>query len=109
MSITRQLQVSIVSSFPEKGGLTLGSIASLVVVGEPLEVLVLDPGHPVLILVVVALLDPLEVALALLLVFGQRVEGLLLLVFAHSVPAVAGRAGCVLELFGHRGMFGLFV
>lgn len=69
--------------------LTLGSIAGLVVVGEPLEVLVLDPRHPVLVLVVVALLHPLEVALALLLLLGERVEGLLLLVFAHLVPAVA--------------------
>ena len=68
--------------------LTLGGIAGLVVVGEPLEVLVLDPRHPVLVLVVVALLHPLEVAFALLLFRGQRVEGLLLLVFAHLVPAV---------------------
>jgi hypothetical protein len=69
--------------------LTLGSVAGLVVVGEPLEVLVLDPRHPVLVLVVVALLHPLEVALALLLLLGEGVEGLLLLVFAHLVPAVA--------------------
>jgi hypothetical protein len=70
--------------------LTLGSIRSLVIVGEPLEVLVLNPGHPVFVLVVVALLYPLHVALALLLLLGQRVEGLLLLIFAHLVPAVAG-------------------
>lgn len=69
--------------------LTLGSVAGLVVVGEPLEILVLDPRHPVLVLVVVALLHPLEVALALLLLLGEGVEGLLLLVFAHLVPAVA--------------------
>ena len=69
--------------------LTLGGVASLVVVGEPLEVLVLDPRHPVLVLVVVALLHPLEVALALLLLLGEGVESLLLLVFAHLVPTVA--------------------
>lgn len=69
--------------------LTLGSVAGLVVVGEPLEVLVLDPRHPVLVLVVVALLHPLEVALALLLLLRERIEGLLLLIFAHLVPAVA--------------------
>lgn len=81
--------------------LTFGSVAGLVVVGEPLEVLVLDPGHPVLVLVVVALLDPLHVALALLLFLRQRVEGLLLLVLAHGVPALARGAGCVLDLVGH--------
>ena len=69
--------------------LTFGSVAGLVIVGEPLEVLVLDPRHPVLALVVIALLHPLEVALALLLLLGEGVEGLLLLVFAHFVPAVA--------------------
>lgn len=85
--------------------LTLSSVASLVVVGEPLEVLVLDPRHPVLVLVVVALRDPLHVALALLLLLRERVESLLLLVFAHGVPLVASGAGGVLDLIGHYGGF----
>jgi hypothetical protein len=80
---------------------TLSSVASLVVAGEPLEVLVLDPGHPVLVLVVVALFHPLRVALALLLVLREGVKGLLLLVFAHGVPFVACRACGLLDLVGH--------
>lgn len=80
---------------------TLGSIAGLVIVGEPLEVLVLDPRHPVLILVVVALFDPFHVGLALLLLLGEGVEGLLLLVFAHFVPAAAGGVGGAFDLVGH--------
>jgi hypothetical protein len=80
---------------------TLGSIASLVVVGEPLEVLVLNPRHPVLVLVVVTILHPLCVALALLLVLREGVESLLLLVFAHGVPFVAGGTGGLLDLVGH--------
>jgi hypothetical protein len=80
---------------------TLSSIASLVVVGEPLEVLVLNPRHPVLVLVVVAIFHPLCVALALLLVLREGVEGLLLLIFAHGVPFVAGGTGGLLNLIGH--------
>lgn len=80
---------SVPNSLRLESQLTLGSVAGLVVIGEPLEVLVLDPRHPVLVLVVVALLHPLEVALALLLLLGEGVEGLLLLVLAHLVPAVA--------------------
>ena len=79
----------------------LGGVASLVVLGEPPQVLILDPGHPVLVLVVVALLNPLEIALALLLVLGQRIEGLLLLVLAHLVPAGTSGVGGALNLIGH--------
>lgn len=82
-------------NFGLKSQLTLGSVAGLVVLCEPLEVLVLDPRHPVLVLVLVALLEPLDVALALLLVGRQRVVRLLLLVLAHLVPARGGGAGGV--------------
>lgn len=40
---------------------TLGGIGRLVVVAEVLQVLVLDPGDPVLVLLVVLLLCPLHV------------------------------------------------
>lgn len=53
---------------------TFRSIARLVVLGEPFQVLVFDPRHPVLVLVVVTLFDPFVVSLAFLLLFGQGVE-----------------------------------
>lgn len=71
------------------------SIRSLIIsLPKPLEILVLDPGHPSLVLVVVVLLHPLAVCLLFLLFGGEVVIfvfGLLFrrLGFAHS--------GCVLE------------
>jgi hypothetical protein len=101
-------------------GLTFRGIARLVVVGEPAEVFILDPAavlislttripwcvaiysrHPVLVLVLVARLDPLGIGLALLLVRRELVERLLLLVLAHSVPLACRRVARVLKLVGH--------
>ena len=79
----------------EGHGSTFRSIRSLIIsLPKPLEILVLDPGHPSLVLVVVVLLHPLAVCLLFLLIGGEVVIfvfGLLFrrLGFAHS--------GCVLE------------
>lgn len=96
--------------------LTLGRITSLVVTREPLQILVFDPRHPVFVLVLVTLFDPLHVAFPSLLVFGQSIEseecdksmfvlslrtlyerGLLLLV-AHGVPLVRALCCSLLRL-----------
>lgn len=44
----------------EGSGITFRGVAGLVVFGEVLEVLVLDPRHPALVLRVVLLLGPLH-------------------------------------------------
>jgi hypothetical protein len=59
---------------------TLSSIARLVVLSEPSKILVLDPRHPSLVLVIVAALYPLGVGLLLLLLVGQAVVQLFLLI-----------------------------
>lgn len=89
----KKCQHTLASNVAGRGSFTrtFGSIARLVVLGEAAQVLVLDPRHPVLVLVVVALGDPLVVRLALLLVCRQRIESLLLLVLGHGVPL--GRCG----------------
>lgn len=46
---------------------TLGRIAGLVILGEPLQILVFDPRHPRFVLAVVAFFDPFVVSLAFLL------------------------------------------
>lgn len=43
---------------------TFGCVAGLVVLGEPAEVQVLQPGHPLLVLLIVGLLGPLHDARA---------------------------------------------
>lgn len=53
---------------------TFRSIARLVIFGEPFQILVFDPGHPVFVLVVVAFFDPFVVGFTFLLVFGEGVE-----------------------------------
>ena len=50
---------------------TLRGIRSLVVLREPRQVLVLDPGHPGLVLLVVVLAGLLLVGLRLLVVVGH--------------------------------------
>lgn len=62
-----------------KGQTNLSRIRSLIISPKPGEILVLDPRHPVLILIVVSVLDPFGVGLLLLLVVGQAfVDGLFL-------------------------------
>jgi len=51
-----------------------GSVRSLIVAfAEPFEVLVFDPGHPALVLVVVVLFQPLGIGLLFLLLGGEVV------------------------------------
>lgn len=72
---------------------TFRSIARLVVLREPLQVLILDPRHPVLVLVVVTLFDPLIVSLAFLLLFGQGVEA-----GSSMRMSVVGYVGCRMQI-----------
>lgn len=59
---------------------TFGGVGGLVVRPKPCQILVFDPGHPFLVLVVVGVLHPFSVGLLLLLLVGQAfVDGLLLL------------------------------
>ena len=63
------------------GDHTFGSIRGLVVRTKPSQVLVLNPGHPVLVLVVISVFDPFGVCLLALLVVGQAfVDGFLLVI-----------------------------
>lgn len=68
--------------------LTFRSITRLIILGKPSQIQVLDPRHPVLFLMLIAFCNPLRVALALLLLLGQRIKGLLLLVLAHLRPFI---------------------
>ena len=58
------------------GRRTLGSIRCFVIFSEPLEVLVLDPRHPRLVLLVVVLSCLLLVCLGLLVVLVRHLETL---------------------------------
>jgi len=57
-----------------RGRRTLGAIGSLVVVCEPGQVLVLDPWHPCLVLLVVVLASLLLVGLAVAVVLVRHDE-----------------------------------
>ena len=78
--------------------LTLGGIGCLVVVGEPPQVELLDPRHPILILLVIAFFDPFGVLHALLFVFWKAVEGFLFLLLGHGVPLLGTFARGILGL-----------
>jgi hypothetical protein len=89
------------------------SVGSFVVLGEPLQVLVFDPGHPVSVLVLVALLNPFGIGKAFLLLGGHIVKGGLLLVLRHSVPflcafVVLVAHGCV-DIYVLKVVFNLSV
>lgn len=92
------------------GGLAFRDIRGLVVpLAEPLEVLVFQPGHPLLVLVVVDLLHPLGVGLLLALFLRQVVVDMALLFF--GVPAgLAGAAeGVVDGVHFEKVWIGLYV
>ncbi len=61
----------------------LSRIRSLIISPKPSQVFILDPRHPVLVLVVVGVLDPFGVGLLLLLVVGQAFVDGLFLVFGR--------------------------
>lgn len=84
---------------------TSGSVASLVVLGEPAQVHVLDPRHPPFVLVVVYLLPVLAPRQLLLLLFGQ----LLLLTLSGGLLRALGSLGScalglVLDVGSHVGL-----
>lgn len=85
--------------------LTLGGIGCLIVVGEPPQVEVLDPRHPIFVLFVIALFDPFRVRHAFLLVLRKAVECFLLLLLGHGVPLLRAFAGGRLRL-GSRSLDG---
>lgn len=76
---------------------TFRRVTRFVIFGEPSQVLVFDPWHPILVLLVVPLGDPLVICFALLLLGGERVEGRFLLLVGHGVPFLAAFGGAILS------------
>ena len=73
---------------------TFSNVGSFVILAKPLQVLVLNPWHPLLILITISFICPFSVALLALFLIGKIVIQVLLLLFRVFLSA----AGSV---FGH--------
>jgi hypothetical protein len=88
-----------------RGMRTFGSVGGFVISSaEPFEVLVFDPGHPSLVLVIIVFFQPLGVCLLFFLLFGEFIVFLLRLLFGGLRLAAGVLGGHYSSIFGKQKM-----